>query len=213
MLNSTKALTLATALLMAPLAQAQTAPAPAPAAPAATAPATTADTTTTPAPAAPAATAAPASNVGQSYVKSTSGDWDVRCVHAADGKDPCDLYQLLKDDKGNSVARFSLFGFKAGQPAAARATVVTPLETLLPQGVSLQIDALPAKTYAFLFCTQAGCVSQLGLTTDEIAAMKKGQKITMTIVPVAAPDAPVVLTISLKGFTAGYDEVNKANGN
>jgi invasion protein IalB len=207
MFNTAKALTLATALLMAPLAQAQTTTAPAAPAPA------TGTTTTPPAPAAPAATAAPASNVGQSYVKSTSGDWDVRCVHAADGKDPCDLYQLLKDEKGNSVARFSLFGLKAGQPAAARATVVTPLETLLPQGVSLQIDTAPAKEYAFLFCTQAGCVSQLGFTADEIAAMKKGQKITMKIVPVAQPDAPVVLTISLKGFTAGYDDVNKANGN
>jgi invasion protein IalB len=36
-------------------------------------------------------------------------------------------------------------------------------------------------------------------------------KASMTLVPVVAPDQKVVLDISLKGFTAGYDAVNEAN--
>jgi invasion protein IalB len=33
----------------------------------------------------------------------------------------------------------------------------------------------------------------------------------VTIVPLAAPDQPVTLTLSLTGFTAGYDAVNASN--
>lgn len=175
--------------------------------------------TTTPAPAAPAAdatapsTGAPAdtNGVGSAYVQSTSGDWEVRCVHAQDGHDPCQAYQLLKDAQGNSVAEFSTVGLPPGQPAAAGATIVTPLETLLTQQVTLQIDALPAKVYPFLFCNTAGCISRVGFTADELAAMKKGTKITLSIIPVAAPDQKVQLTVSLKGFTAAFDTATKLN--
>ncbi len=179
-----------------------------------------ADTTTpAPAPAAPAAATAPSTGApavdpnapGTPYVQSTSGDWDIRCVHSQNGHDPCQLYQLLKDQGGNSVAEFSTVGLPPGQPAAAGATVVTPLETLLSQQVTLQIDSLPAKVYPFLFCNAQGCVARVGFTADEVQAMRKGQKITMTIYAVAAPDQPVVLTISLKGFSAGYDTATKAN--
>lgn len=175
--------------------------------------------TTTPAPAAPAAATAPSTGTpaadpnapGTPYVQSTSGDWDVRCVHSQNGHDPCQIYQLLKDQNGNSVAEFSTVGLPAGQPAAAGATVVTPLETLLSQQVTLQIDSLPAKVYPFMFCNPQGCVARVGFTADEVQAMRKGQKITMTIYPVAAPDQPVVLTVSLKGFSAGFDTATKMN--
>ncbi|MBI1217754.1 MAG: invasion associated locus B family protein [Rhodobacteraceae bacterium] len=199
MLRLTTAFTLAAALALATAAGADTTT-PAPAAPAADA--------TAPSTGAPAADT---SGIGSAYVQSTSGDWEVRCVHAQDGHDPCQAYQLLKDEQGNSVAEFSAVGLPAGQPAAAGATIVTPLETLLTQQVTLQIDALPAKVYPFLFCNTAGCVARVGFTADELAAMKKGQKIALTIIPVAAPDQKVELTVSLKGFTAGYDTATKLN--
>ena len=50
-----------------------------------------------------------------------------------------------------------------------------------------------------------------GDTAAEIDAMKKGAKMTATIVPFVAQDQKVNLDISLKGFTAGFDAVNAAN--
>lgn len=202
MLRLTTAFTLAAALALATAAGADTTT-PAPAAPAAPAADATAPSTGTP--------VADTSGIGSPYVQSTSGDWDVRCVHEQDGHDPCQAYQLLKDAQGNSVAEFSTVGLPPGQAAAAGATIVTPLETLLTQQVTLQIDSLPAKVYPFLFCTTTGCVARVGFTAEELAAMKKGSKIALSIVPVAAPDQKVQLTISLKGFTTGFDTATKLN--
>lgn len=153
----------------------------------------------------------PSDGVGSTYISATHGDWALRCARAAEGKDPCQLYQLLKDAGGNNVAEFSLFALPAGQQAAAGATIITPLETLLTQQITLQIDNQQARRYPFGWCAPVGCIARIGFTQAEVDQMKKGAKATMTIVPVAAPDQKVNLNISLKGFTAGFDAVTAAN--
>lgn len=150
---------------------------------------------------------------GSTYVAGTFGDWEQRCVRTEDGADPCQLYQLLMDGQGNPVAEFNIFGLPAGQQAVAGATAVVPLETLLTQELTLQIDATPARKYPFTFCAPIGCISRVGFTQADVDAMKKGNKISVTIVPVVAPESKVTVELSLKGFTAGYDAVNAANQN
>jgi invasion protein IalB len=175
--------------------------------------------TTAPAEAAPAdglsmgKTEAPADGVGTTYTAETFGSWEQRCVKTEDGADPCQLYQLLKDDQGNAVAEISLFGLPAGQQAAAGATIIAPLETLLTEDLSMSIDKSAARKYPFSWCSNIGCISRVGFTQAEIDGFKKGNEATLTIVPVVAPDQKVNLKVSLSGFTAGYDAVNKANGN
>ena len=78
--------------------------------------------------------------IGQPYVRDTFGDWEMRCLRTEDGKDPCNLYQLLNDQNGNSVAEVNLFGLAPGQEAVVGGTIVTPLETLLTANVRLLID-------------------------------------------------------------------------
>lgn len=149
--------------------------------------------------------------VGSTYISANHGDWAVRCARAAQGRDPCQLYQLLKDAQGNSVAEVSLFALPAGQQAAAGATIITPLETLLTQQITLQIDNQQPRRYPFAWCAPVGCISRIGFTQPEVDQLKKGNKATITIVPVAAPDQKVVLNVSLKGFTAGFDAVTAIN--
>ena len=149
--------------------------------------------------------------VGDTYVVAAFDAWEQRCIKTPTGADPCQLYQLLKDSSGNAVAEASLFPLPPGGEAAAGATIVTPLETLLTAQLSLGIDAAQPKHYPFSFCSPIGCISRVGFTADEIAAMKKGNKATVSIVPVVAPDQVVALDISLKGFTAGFDAVMAAN--
>lgn len=145
------------------------------------------------------------------YVKNVQGDWTVRCYHAKDNKDPCELYQLLKDDKGNPVAEMVLVPLPNGGQAVAGATITTPLETLLPRDVTIGIDGNGAKRYPFLLCNPQGCYARIGLTQDDLDKYKKGAKGTLTIVAAAAPQSPITLPISLKGFTAAFDEVTKNN--
>lgn len=149
---------------------------------------------------------------GSTYVAASFESWDQRCVRAAEGGvDTCQLYQLLKDEKGNAVAEISLFGLAEGQEAAAGATVIAPLETLLTEGLLLQIDAAKPKAYPFTWCSPIGCVARIGLTAAEVEALKKGNKVTLTIVPVVAPTEKVLLDVSLAGFTAGFTAVNDVN--
>jgi invasion protein IalB len=151
---------------------------------------------------------APADGPGSTYVKEAFESWELRCVRVAEGAEPCQLYQLLKDGEGNSVAEIGMFSLPEGGEAAAGATIIVPLETLLPAGLRLAVDATEAKIYPFTFCSQMGCVARVGFTAAEVAAFKAGVKATMTIVPAVAPDKTVQLDMSLKGFTAGYDAVD-----
>lgn len=165
----------------------------APAAPAAEAPAAGA------APAAPAADA-----VGSYYTKSTHDDWLLRCLKTADGKDPCELYQLLKDEGQKPVAEVSIIPFSG--KAAAILNFVAPLETDLQAALGLQIDTGKEHRYPFLVCAPIGCVSRIGMTADELGAMKRGSSGKVTLLPFGADPAKdlVNLTMSLKGFTAGF---------
>lgn len=145
--------------------------------------------------------------VGQTYTLAAFELWEQRCTKMEDGSDPCQLYQLLKDKDGNNVAEISMFALPAGGQAAAGATIIAPLETLLTANLLLAIDGTKPKIYPFTFCAQIGCIARVGFTAAEVDQFKKGAKATMTIVPAAAPDQKVDLDLSLNGFTAGYDAV------
>jgi invasion protein IalB len=204
---------------------AQTSETPAPAAPAAEAPATTpapaAEAPAAAAPAAPEAAAAPAEaapaaaangepQVGQTYAKSTQGDWTLRCMKTQNGQDPCELYQLLKDKDGASVAEASVLPM--GGKVSAVITFVAPLETDLQAGLGLQIDSGKASRYPFMLCAPVGCISRIGLTDAELAPLKKGNTATVTLLPFGAQKEQMVgLNLSLKGFTSGMDALVQAN--
>ncbi len=148
---------------------------------------------------------APESQVSQPYVKGTFGDWELRCVQAQGNNEICQLYQLLRDGEGTSVAEFNLFPLPEGQQAVAGANIVTPLETLLTANLRLAVDGGQSKVYPYSFCSQVGCFSRIGLTAEEVDTFRKGATANVTIVPAAAPNETVQLSLSLSGFTAGYN--------
>lgn len=192
MLNFTRslALTLALAAFAAPALAQETAPA--------------AGDGTAPPPGSDLSMGQEQASANEPYVKATFGDWKLRCIKAKDGSDPCELYQLLKDSKGNSLAEISMLALPEGGQAAVGATVIVPLETLLTKQLAIGIDTAKAKVYPFSFCASVGCFARIGFTTDEIAALQKGNKATVSVVPWAAQDQVVSVDISLKGFTDAY---------
>ncbi|WP_371168722.1 invasion associated locus B family protein [Aliiroseovarius sp. 2305UL8-7] len=146
---------------------------------------------------------------GQTYVEKVVGDWESKCIALPEGQgdDPCQMYQLLKDETGNAVAEISMGRLPAGGQAVAGATVVVPLETLLTQQLTISVDGGQGRRYPFRFCAQPGCVANIGFTQAEVDNFKRGAKATVSIVPAAAPDQKVNLSMSLTGFTGAYDEL------
>lgn len=134
------------------------------------------------------------------------GDWILECAKSGPEPRPCRLYQLMKDDVGNSVAEITLY--KLATPAGgavAGATIIVPLETMLTAQLTVAVDGANAKRYPFAFCNQIGCFSRIGLSQEDIDGYKAGTKAEMIIVPAAAPNQIVKVNMSLSGFTKAFD--------
>ena len=146
--------------------------------------------------------------LGKPYTKETNGSWEMRCIKTEAEEDPCQMYQLLDDGQGAPVAEVSLFRLPDGGKAVAGATIVVPLETALPQQLTISVDGGKARRYPYAFCNPVGCYARLGLTAEDIASFKRGKEAVITIVPALAPDQQVKLNLSLSGFTASFDKVS-----
>lgn len=144
---------------------------------------------------------------GQQYIQEAFNDWALRCLKVAEGEDPCQMYQLMQDDQANDVAEIAIVPLEGSGQAVAGATIVVPLETLLTEQITLRVDGGQARRFPFNFCNVGGCVTRLGLTADDIALFRRGATATLTLVPAAAPDQQVTVTMSLSGFTAAYNAV------
>jgi len=146
------------------------------------------------------------SAVGAPYTREEVGAWEIRCIRVGEGEEPCQMYQLLDDGEGSPVAEVSMFRLPDGGKAVAGATVIVPLETALPNQLTMSIDGGQARRYPYAFCNAVGCYARLGLTADDVTAFKRGANATLTIVPALALDQKVELNLSLDGFTASFDK-------
>lgn len=144
---------------------------------------------------------------GTPYLREMVEDWGMECIRVPEGEDePCQLFQSLKDENGNTVSNVRIFRLPEGQRATAGALVAVPLETLLTAQLTIRVDGGQAKRYPFAVCDPLGCYARIGFTAEDIASFKRGAKATVSLTPFAAPDQPLTLDMSLKGFTAAFDK-------
>jgi invasion protein IalB len=146
--------------------------------------------------------------VGETYIGEQFGDWEMRCIKAEEGNDPCQMYQLMSDNDGAPIAEISIFRLPEGGRALAGATVIVPLETSLADQLSLQVDTGAPRRYPFAFCNPIGCYSRIGLIAAEVDEFKRGNTAELNIVPAMAPDQRVRVLMSLSGFTASYNRTS-----
>ena len=147
--------------------------------------------------------------LGERYSKEQFGDWDLACVKTDTDQDPCSILQIVVDQQGHPVAEVSLHRIEQeNSPAVAGATVVVPLETLLPAGLSISVDGAPAKRYNYSFCNPLGCVALIALTQEDVDAYKRGKEAVLALKPAQAPDQVIRMRLSLSGFTAGFNVVD-----
>ncbi|MBO6836046.1 MAG: invasion associated locus B family protein [Alphaproteobacteria bacterium] len=138
-------------------------------------------------------------------LRETHGDWDIRCNSAR--PDECYMVQTASNDQGRPMVEFSLIRLAPGGPAPAGATAVVPLGTALPEGLLFQIDGGEPLRFAYDFCAPAGCIANLALTAEQVAAMKRGAQALITIKAASRPEIPVPVRVSLRGFTAAYESL------
>ena len=146
-------------------------------------------------------------NSVQPYFREESGDWKLECLKTGQEPEPCQLFQAAFDDQGNQLSNIRLFRLPEGGAAAAGAVIAVPLEVLLTGQLMLTVDEGKTKRYPFSVCDPLGCYARIGLTNEEIAELKRGSKATIQVVPFVAPNDRMTVTLSLKGFTAGYDKI------
>lgn len=147
----------------------------------------------------------------ETYIGESFDDWTLRCVKGQDKPDTCEMVQALFDGDGNRVSEVRIIDQPAGSASVARMSIVVPLDTLLTRQITLQVDDDPAQHIPFLYCSVAGCHTVIDLGDTEIAVLKGGNVVKLTIVPLRSQAQPVTLNLSLKGFTAGYDAVSAQN--
>lgn len=152
-------------------------------------------------------------SMGDYYVKGSFGDWTLRCLKTEQTQDPCQLFQLMHTPDGSPVAEYNLNPVQSDGVVIAGANVITPLETLLTQQLTIQVDDENAKIYPFAFCVQMGCVARIGLTEEDLDSYRSGAQAIITMFPAAAPTKPERLTLSLTGFTAGHEALMGTIGN
>ena len=107
------------------------------------------------------------------------------------------------------MAEISIFKLPKGQIAAAAATIIVPLETALNEGLVLEMKDLEPKKYQFKFCNSIGCYSQIGLTIEELEALKSKGKASIFLKHLSSGDQQIVIPISLSGFTTTFSKATQ----
>ena len=144
--------------------------------------------------------------LGEPYEREQVVDWAIRCIRAENPDDEkCQMYQLLKNSDGSGVAEVSLVPLRGDEEVAAIANIMTPLGTMLRPGLVLAVDQNEPIVYPFTVCSQQGCLSRFGVTNELLEQMKSGNTAIVEIVAAVSPDRPIVLDVSLSGFTRGFD--------
>lgn len=137
-------------------------------------------------------------------------DWTVGCEKPPSEKtDRCFIYQTVVNKKSNQPVLQMAVGYLPGKtknddrPAAL---LTLPLGVALPPGVGFKIDDGKMMRLQFERCVPTGCIAGFPLDNGMLDKLKKGLKVE---VRVSDGQQVVTLPISLKGFTAGFEALEK----
>jgi len=132
------------------------------------------------------------------------GDWQIRC---APDSNNCRMFQAGFDSDGNEIANITLQPLPEGSAAILGASVVTPLLTLLPRGVTLGVDDGVPAAYPYSWCDRAGCYARFGMTAGQVDAMKSGNSAYLSLFAIVDQEKEIRAEVSLTGFTAAFDDL------
>jgi invasion protein IalB len=140
---------------------------------------------------------------GEPPVRSTHGDWQVRCDTPAGAQgEQCVLMQFVTAEDRDNVG-LTVIILKTADKKARIMRILAPLGVLLPSGLGLKIDSADMGRAGFVRCLPNGCVAEVILEDKLLTALKSGQ--TATFIIFQTPEEGIGIPISLNGFGPGYD--------
>lgn len=139
---------------------------------------------------------------GEPPVRSTHGDWQVRCDTPAGAQgEQCVLMQFVTAEDRDNVG-LTVIVLKTADGAARIMRILAPLGVLLPSGLGLKIDEADIGRAGFVRCLPNGCVAEVILEEELLGQLNKGG--TATFIIFQTPEEGIGIPISLAGFNAGF---------
>lgn len=86
--------------------------------------------------------------------------------------------------------------------------MTTPLGTLLPEGMMIQVDDGEESRLPYVFCNRIGCHIEVGVTDKFLTAIKKGNKLNIKFLDLGGRE--FIVPVSLSGFTKAYNALLKS---
>ena len=135
-------------------------------------------------------------------VKSTHGDWQIRCdTPAGASSEQCVLMQFVTAEDRDNVG-LTVIVLKTADRQSRILRVLAPLGVLIPSGLGLKIDQTDLGHTAFVRCLPSGCVAEVLLDDKLLQQLSVGK--TATFVIFQTPEEGIGIPISLNGFQAGF---------
>jgi invasion protein IalB len=92
--------------------------------------------------------------------------------------------------------------------AGSQMTVMVPHGVMLDPGLGFSVGDGSLKVLPYETCMPQGCMVLVGLDTETLKAMRTAQSGQVVVVP--GNGTPVTIPFSLKGFSAGFDELDSS---
>jgi invasion protein IalB len=139
---------------------------------------------------------------GEPPVRSTHGDWQVRCdTPAGAQREQCVLMQFVTAEDRENVG-LTVIVLKTADGKARIMRVLAPLGVLLPSGLGLKVDQTDLGRAGFVRCLPNGCVAEVILEDQLLQQLSNGQ--TATFIIFQTPEEGIGIPISPNGFANGY---------
>ena len=142
----------------------------------------------------------------QGAVRSTHGDWQIRCDTPPGAQnEQCALIQsVVAEDRSN--AGLTVIVLKTADQKSRLMRVVAPLGVLLPSGLGLKLDNVDVGRAGFVRCLPNGCVAEVVMDDNLVKQLRAGQ--TATFIIFQTPEEGIGFPMSLKGFGDGFDKLS-----
>jgi invasion protein IalB len=143
--------------------------------------------------------------VAQGVVRSTHGDWQMRCETPPGAKsEQCALVQnVMAEDRPNLT--LLVIALKTADGKSRLLRMVAPLGILIPAGIGLRIDNNDIGRAGYVRCLTTGCIAEAVLDDTLLGQLKSGQ--TATFIVFQTPEEGVGIPVSLNGFGTGFDSL------
>ena len=141
----------------------------------------------------------------QGAVRSTHGDWQMRCEVPPGAKaEQCALVQnVAAEDRPNLT--LLVIVLKTADQKSRLLRVVAPLGVLLPSGLGLKLDDKDMGRAGFVRCLTTGCVAEVVMDDTLTNQLRTGKAATFIVFQ--TPEEGIGIPVSLTGFDKGLESL------